>query len=91
MNRLDTAVPVRELDEDAVLIRLYLRRRDSPLNCAAERREMGLEDPLGLILGEAALELTAAVDAVEGCGTQLGHVRAAHAGAPDVLGGLQQW
>jgi hypothetical protein len=33
---------------------------------------MGLEDTLGLLLREAALELTAAVDALESQGAQLG-------------------
>lgn len=51
---------------------------------------MGLEDPLGLVLREAALELTAAVEALEGHGAKLGHVRAVQAGAPDVLGGLEE-
>jgi hypothetical protein len=51
---------------------------------------MGLEDPLSLILREAALELTAAVDAIEGHGAKLGHVRAVQSGAPDVLGSFQE-
>jgi hypothetical protein len=55
VDRLDAAVSVHELDEDAVRIRVHLRRRDPPLDHAAERREMGLEDPLGLVLREAAL------------------------------------
>ena len=33
---LDTAVLMYELDEDAVRIGLHLRRRDSPLDCAAQ-------------------------------------------------------
>ena len=65
VDRLDAAVRVHELDEDAVRIRVHLRRRDPPLDHAAERREMCLEDPLGLVLREAALELAAAVDALE--------------------------
>src|SRR3712207_8143256 len=57
VDRLDAAVRVRELDEDvAVRIRLHLRRRDPPLDGAAERLEMGLEDPLGLVLREARSE-----------------------------------
>jgi hypothetical protein len=35
VNRLDAAVPVRELDQDAVRIRLDLRRRDPTLNRTA--------------------------------------------------------
>ena len=76
VDRLDAAVPVHQLDEDAVRIRLHLGRRDPPLDRAAERRETGLEDPLGLVLREAALELTVAVNALESHGAKLGHVRA---------------
>src|SRR5829696_4443764 len=91
VDRLDAAVRVRELDEDVVVrIRLHLRRRDPPLDRAAERREMGLEDSLGLVLREAALKLTAAIDALEGHGVKLGHVRPVHADAVDVLGGLEE-
>jgi hypothetical protein len=68
LHRLDSGVFVRELDEDAVLIHLYFCRRDSSLNCAAERREMVFEDPLGLVLREAALESTATVNALKACG-----------------------
>ena len=50
------------------------------LDRAAERRETGLEDPLGLVLREAALECTAAVEALEGHGAQLGHGRAVRTG-----------
>jgi len=42
------------------------------------------------VLREAALELTAAVDALEGHGAKLGHVRPVHACGPDVLGGLEE-
>ena len=90
VDRLDAAVRVHELDGDVVRIRLHLRRRDPPLDHAAERREMGLEDPLGLVLREAALELTAAVDALEVHTAKLGHVRPVHADAVDVLGGLEE-
>jgi hypothetical protein len=71
-------------------IRLHLSRRDPPLENAAERREMGFEDPLGLALREAALELTAAVDALEVQGAKLGHIRTVHADAVDVLSGLEE-
>jgi hypothetical protein len=73
-----------------VRIRLDLRRCDPTLHRATQRREVGLEDPLGLVLWEAALEFTAAVDALESQGAQLGHVRAVQAGASDVLGGLEE-
>ena len=51
---------------------------------------MGLEDPLGLVLGEVALELTLAVEALEARDAELGHIRPVHAGAPDVLGCLEE-
>ena len=75
---------------DPVRVRLHLGRRDPALDHAAERREMGLEDPLGLVLRQAALELAAAVDAVVAHGAELGHVRAVQAGTPDVLGGIEE-
>jgi hypothetical protein len=90
VNRLDATAPVRELDQHTVRIRHDLRRRDPTLDRAAQRCEMGLEDPLGLVLREAALELTATVDALKGHGAQLGHVRAVQTGAPDVLRGLEE-
>src|SRR5262245_32747665 len=74
----------------AVRLRLHLGRRDPALDHAAERREMGLEDPLGFVLRQAALELAAAVKALVTHGAKLGHVRAVHAGTPDVLGGLEE-
>src|SRR5215217_2753177 len=42
---------------------------------------MGLENPLGLVLWEATLELTAAVDALEIQGANLEHVRIVKADA----------
>ena len=90
VDRLDAAVHVHELDEDVVRICLHLRRRDPPLDHAAQGHEMGLEDPLGLILREATLELTAAVDALEAHGAKFGHVRAVQPGAPDVLAGIEE-
>ena len=89
-DRLHPAVRVDELDEDPVRLRLHLGRRDPALDHAAERREMGLEDPLGLVLRQAALELAAAVDAIVAHGAKLGHVRAVQAGTPDVLGGIEE-
>ena len=89
-DRLRTAVRVDELDEDPVRLRLHLGRRDSALDHPAERREMGLEDPLGLVLRQAALELVAAVDAIVAHAAKLGHVRAVEAGTPDVLGGSEE-
>jgi hypothetical protein len=71
VDRLDPAVGVHELDQDAVRVWLHPRRRDPPLENGAQRREMGLEDPLGLVLREAALELAAAVDAPEVQGANL--------------------
>ena len=89
-DRLRPAVRVDELDDDAVRVRLHLGRRDPALDHPAERREMGLEDPLGLVLRQAALELAAAVDAVVAHGAELGHVRTVQAGTPDVLGGVEE-
>ena len=51
---------------------------------------MGLEDPLGLVLRQAALEFAAAVDAIVAHGAKLGHVRTVQAGTPDVLGGIEE-
>ena len=91
VNRLDATVPVREFDAARrshpapTFVAVTPRSTAPPSDC-----EMGLEDPLGLVLREAALELTATVDALEGHGAQLGHVRAVQAGAPDVLGGLEE-
>jgi hypothetical protein len=51
---------------------------------------MGLENPLGLVLWQAAMELTAAVDTLESRGTKLGHTRAVYPVSPDVLGRLQE-
>src|SRR5215212_295533 len=90
VDRLDAAVRVRELDLDVVRIRLHPSRRDPPLDRAAERPEMGLEDPLGLVLREAALELAPAVDSFEVQAAKLGEVRPVHADAAHVLGGLEK-
>jgi hypothetical protein len=51
---------------------------------------MSLKDLLGLVLRENALELAAAVDALEARDADLRQIRAVHAGAPDVLGGLEE-
>src|SRR5215204_2207334 len=51
---------------------------------------MGPQNPLGLVLWEAALELTAAVDTLEIQGANLEHVRIVKADAVDVLGGLEE-
>ena len=72
------------------LHRFHLCRSDPALDHAAERREMGLEDPLGFVLRQAALELAAAVDAIVAHGAQLRHVRAVHAGAMNVLGRIDE-
>lgn len=51
---------------------------------------MCLEDPFGFVLRKDALELPAAVDAIERRDPQLRHVRAVNASAADVLGGLNE-
>jgi hypothetical protein len=50
MDCLDSTIDVHQLDEHVVSIRLHCCRCHSPLDDAAERRELGLEDPLGLVL-----------------------------------------
>jgi len=67
-----------------------LHHRDPALDRAAERREMGFQDSLGLVLREAAQELAAAVQAFEGRGAKLGQVSAVQASAPDVLSYLEE-
>ena len=52
---------------------------------------MRLQDPLGLVLRQAALELVAAVDAVAARRAQLGHAGAAQTRAPDSLRGAEEW
>jgi hypothetical protein len=89
-DRLRPAVRMEELDEELVCLRLQLGRSDPALDEPAERREMGLEDPLGLVLGEAALELVAAVDACVAHGAELGHAGAVQTGTPDVLGRVEE-
>jgi hypothetical protein len=81
---------MHELNEDPVRVRLHLGRRDPALDYTAERGEMCLEDPLGLVLRQAALEMTAAVDVIETRSADNRHVRAVHAGTPDVLGGIEE-
>ena len=81
---------MQKLDANAVAFRLRLGRRDSPLDHAAERGEMGLEDPLGLILRQAAQELPAAVDTLEIQGAQLGQVGTVHVEAPNALACLEE-
>src|SRR5262245_20106691 len=78
--RLHPAVRVGELDDGTVRDRLNPGRRDPALDRAAEGGEVGLEDPLGLVLRQAALELAAAVDAGATRGTEFGHARAVQAG-----------
>ena len=78
-NSLHAAVCVNELDDDAVCIGFYLCRIHPALDHAAERREMGLKDPLGFILRQATLEVAATVDANVAHGAQLRHIRAIHA------------
>jgi hypothetical protein len=90
VNRLNLAVRVRELDQNTVRIRLHFRRRDPTLDRTAQRCEMGLENPLGLVLRQAAMELTPAIDTLESRGTKLGHTRAVYPVSPDVLGRLQE-
>ena len=51
---------------------------------------MVLENPLGLVLGEVALELAAAVDTLEIKAGKLGHVRPVQADAVDVLRGIEE-
>src|SRR5215203_2575036 len=51
---------------------------------------MGPQNPLGLVLWEAAMEITAAVDTLEIQGPNLEHVRIVKADAVDVLGGLEE-
>ena len=51
---------------------------------------MGLEDSLGLVLRQAALELAAAIDAVVSHRAKLDHVRAVEAGTVDMLGGIEE-
>lgn len=51
---------------------------------------MGFEDPLRLVLREAALELAAAVYALEVQAAKLGEVRPVNADAAHVLRGLQE-
>src|SRR5215213_3384393 len=86
-DRLDAPIRMRKLDGEIVGIRLHLRRPNPPLDNAAERREVSLEDPLGFILREAALELTATVDALEVQAAELEHIRIVQADAVDLLGG----
>ena len=90
VNRLNLAVPVREFDQNIVRIRLHFRRRDPTLDRTAQRCEMGLENPLGLVLRQAAMELTPAIDTLESRGTKLGHTRAVYPVSPDMLGRLQE-
>jgi hypothetical protein len=91
-DRLRRAIRVDEFDVDPVGLRLHLGRRDPSLDHPAERREMGLEGPLGLVLRQAALEFAAAVDAIVAREGKLGHVRwAVQAETPDVFGGIEKW
>ena len=90
VDRLDRAIPVHELGQDAVAVQVQLCHRDPALDRAAERLEVGLQDSLGLVLREAAQKSTAAVDALEGRMINLGQVRPVQASTPDVLGRLKE-
>jgi hypothetical protein len=81
---------VHEFGSDAVSVQVQLRHRGPALDRAAERREMGFQDSLGLILREAAQELASAIHAFEGCGAKLGQVSAVQASATDVLSCLEE-
>jgi hypothetical protein len=89
-DRLRPAVRVDELDDDSVRLRLHLGRGDPAFDHPAERREMSLEDPLRLVLGQAALEFAPAVNAIVAHGAKLGHAWAVQTGTPDVLGGVEE-
>src|SRR5262249_38134545 len=89
-DRLCPAVRVDELDDEPVCARLDRACRDPPFDHAAERREMGLEDALRLVLRQAALEPAAAVDVLVAYGGELDHARAVQAGGPDVIGGIEK-
>ena len=75
MDRLRSAVRVEQFDEDPVGLRLNLGRGDAALDYPTKGREMGLEDPLRLVLRQAALEFAEAVDAIVARGAKLGHTR----------------
>ena len=89
-DRLRATVRVDELDDDPVRVRLDRGRRDPAFDHAAERREMGFEDALGLVLRQAELELAAAVDALVAHGGELDHARAVQARAPDLLRDIEK-
>ena len=57
VHRLNLPAFVDQLDKEAVGVRCHLRRRDPPLDCAAERDKVGFENPLGFVLGQTALKL----------------------------------
>jgi hypothetical protein len=90
VDRLNAPVCVQELREDVVRIQLQPRRRNPALHSTAEAHQVFLEDPLSFVLRKDTLKLPAAVDAIEGRDSQLRHVRAVNACAPDVLGGLDE-
>ena len=73
-----------------VRVQLQPRCRDLSLHSTAQGHEVCLEDPFGFVLRKDALELPAAVDAIERRDPQLRHVRAVNASAADVLGGLNE-
>jgi hypothetical protein len=81
---------VEQFDEDPVGLPLNLGRCDTALDYPTKRCEMGLEYPLRLVLRQAALEFAAAVEAIVARGAKLGHVRPVQAGAPDVLGCIEE-
>src|SRR5215831_20390370 len=89
-HRLRLAIRVDELDEDLIAVGLHLGRGDAALDHPAERGEMSLEDALGLVLRQAALELAASIDAVVLHRAKLDHVRAVEAGTVDMLGGTEE-
>jgi hypothetical protein len=90
VDRLGGVPPVHELGQDAVAVQVQLRHRGPALDRTAERLEVGLQDSLGLILRQAALESTAAVDALESRVANLAQVRSVQANVPDVLGRLKE-
>src|SRR5215470_3905966 len=85
------AVAVKELDEDLVSFPLHPGRRDPALDDPSERHEMSLENPLGLVLRQAALELARTIEAGVAHGAELDHARAVHPGTADVLGCIEEW
>src|SRR5262249_1990318 len=89
-DRLRLAACVNGLDENPIPLELHLRRGDPALDAPAERLEVSLEDPLRLVLRQAAQELVATVEAFVRHRADLHHPRAIQAGAMDMLGGIEE-